>query len=176
MPEYSVVNCTLHEHGEAILAIFNHAIVNTTALYDYQKRTMEDMAKWFEVKRAGNYPVIGLVGEAGELLGFASYGEFRSRPAYKYTVEHSIYVRHDQRGKGLGKELLRLIVAAAEAQGRHAVIGVIDAENTGSIGLHEKAGFKRVGTMPQIGFKFGRWLDTVFYQLTLPTPQNPTDG
>jgi L-amino acid N-acyltransferase len=176
MSENKVVDCTLEEHGQAILAIFNEAIVNSTALYDYKERTMADMVSWFGTKEVGGFPVLGIVDSTGALLGFATFGEFRARPAYKYTVEHSIYVHHDHRGKGLGKELLRVVVAAAEAQGRHAIIGGIDADNRGSIALHEKAGFQLVGTLPQVGFKFGRWLDLVFYQLTLTTPQNPIDG
>ena len=173
MSEYSVVECTLAEHGEAILAILNDAIVNSTALYDYQPRTLENMESWFAAKAAGDFPIKGLVDASGELLGFASYGSFRAFPAYKYTVEHSIYVRKDHRGKGLGKVLLGLVVEAATAQEKHAIIGCIDAENVGSIVLHEKAGFQLVGTFPQVGFKFDRWLNVVFYQLTLPTPTHP---
>ena len=83
------VDCTDEQHGEAILAIFNEAIVHSTALYDYEPRTRAQMTSWFEAKRAGGFPVIGLESDAGELMGFASYGTFRAWPAYKYTVEHS---------------------------------------------------------------------------------------
>jgi len=170
------VECTLEHHGEAILAILNDAIVNSTALYDYLPRTMENMKTWFETKNTGGFPVIGFEAETGELLGFASYGTFRAYPAYKYTVEHSIYVAPQHRGQGLGKVLLVAITDAAREAGKHAMIGAIDADNEASISLHRKAGFQLVGTLPQVGFKFGRWLDLVFYQLTLSGPDNPIDG
>ncbi len=176
MVNYSVVECSLEEHGEAILAILNDAIENSTALYDYKPRTMDSMVSWFETKRAGGFPVIGLISEAGELMGFGSFGAFRMQPAYKYTVEHSIYLHRDFRGLGLGKVLLQLVIDAAVASDLHAVIGVIDSTNDGSIALHQKLGFKCVGTLPQVGFKFGRWLDVDLYQLTLNGPANPADG
>lgn len=170
------VECTLEQHGEAILEILNDAIVNSTALYDYSPRTPENMITWFAAKSAGNFPVIGIEDAQGALLGFASYGPFRTFPAYKYTVEHSVYVHPDHRGKGLGRVLLERIIQAAENQGKHAIIGAIDADNTASLKLHESLGFARVGTLPQVGFKFGRWLDLAFMQLTLTTPADPADG
>lgn len=176
MDKISIVDCTLERHGQAILEILNEAILNSTALYDYKVRTPDDMVKWFEIKKTGDYPVIGIESPDGKLLGFASYGTFRAWPAFKYSVEHSIYVHADYRGKGLGGQLLHLLIEAAKKQQKHAIIGAIDAENSGSIALHEKYGFKPVGTLPQVGFKFGRWLDLAFYQLTLDTPDNPTDG
>jgi phosphinothricin acetyltransferase len=176
MAENKIVECTLEQHGSAILEILNEAILNSTALYDYKSRTAEDMVKWFEFKRAGNFPVIGIESADGELLGFASYGTFRAWPAFKYSVEHSIYVHKDHRGQGLGRELLEAIIEAAKSQQKHVLVGAIDAENSGSVALHEKFGFKAVGTLPQVGFKFGRWLDLVFYQLVLETPEDPTDG
>ena len=173
--EPKLVPCTHERHADAILAIFNDAIVNSTALYDYQPRTAESMVAWFAAKQKGGWPVIGLEDEAGALLGFASYGNFRAYPAYKYTMEHSVYVRNDQRGQGLGKRLLQAVIAEARAHDVHALVGAIDAANTGSIALHEKLGFKSVGLMPQVGFKFGRWLDLALYQLTLETPAQPVD-
>lgn len=174
--KYSIVECSLKEHGEQILAIFNDAIENSTALYDYKPRTKEDMVSWFEAKAEGDFPIIGLVSDSGELLGFGSFGAFRVQPAYKYTVEHSVYVHKDFRGLGLGKDLLNLVVEAAKTRGMHAVIGVIDASNEGSIALHKKLGFELVGTLPQVGFKFGRWLTVDLYQLTLTGPEHPIDG
>ncbi len=176
MSDYNIIECTLERHGDAILQIFNEAIANSTALYDYKPRTRESMVGWFAAKVAGNFPVIGIEDASGQLLGFASFGAFRAYPAYKYTVEHSVYVHSDHRGKGFGKLLLRQIVDEAGLFGAHAVIGAIDAENEASLKLHESLGFVRVGTMPQVGFKFGRWLDLALVQITLPTPQNPTDG
>jgi L-amino acid N-acyltransferase YncA len=176
MSDFKFVDCTLERHGAPILEIYNDAIVNTTALYDYKTRTMDSMIAWFKEKAAGNYPVIGAEADDGALLGFATYGMWRVRPAYKYTVEHSLYVHKDHRGKGLGDALLKAIVEAARKQNYHVLVGGIDAENAASIKLHLKHGFVHAGTVTQSGFKFGRWLDVAFYQLTLPTPMNPVDG
>ena len=129
-----------------------------------------------EAKRAGNFPVIGIEDAQGKLLAFGSYGTFRAFPAYKYTVEHSVYVHKDHRGHGLGAQIMQALVAAAREQDLHAMVGAIDASNAGSIALHERLGFKPVGTLPQVGFKFGRWLDLAFYQLLLDTPAQPVDG
>jgi L-amino acid N-acyltransferase YncA len=157
------------------LDIYNDAIVNTTALYEYETRALDSMAPWFKDKESGRYPVIG-VEDDGTLLGFATYGMWRTKRAYKYTVEHSLYVHRDHRGKGIGDALLKVIVEAAKRQSYHIMVGGIDAENTASIKLHLKHGFVHSGTVTQSGFKFGRWLDVAFYQLTLPTPTNPVDG
>jgi phosphinothricin acetyltransferase len=134
------------------------------------------MVGWFEAKAAGGFPVIGLEDAAGVLIGFASFGAFRPHPAYKYSVEHSVYVHHAHRGRGLGRVLLARIIEEAEAFGAHAVIGAIDAENEASLTLHESLGFARVGTLPQVGFKFGRWLDLAFMQKVLAGPASPVDG
>ena len=171
-----LVPCTHARHADAILAIFNDAIINSTALYDYKARTADNMVAWFDAKQKGGYPVIGLEDDKGELLGFASYGAFRAYPAYKYTMEHSVYVRNDQRGKGLGQQLLQALIEQARSDDVHVLVGAIDAANVGSISLHEKLGFRSVGLMPQVGFKFGRWLDLALYQLVLQTPAQPIDG
>ncbi len=110
-------------------------------------------------KTRGRYPVIGAENEAGELLGFASYGPFRAWPAYKYTVEHSVYVDARFRGQGVGRTLLAAIIDAAEKQDYHVMVGGIDASNAVSIRLHENLGFKACGIVRHAGFKFGRWLD-----------------
>lgn len=170
------VDCTLALHGPAILEIFNEVIATSTALYEYEPRTPEFMSKWFAEKAAGNYPIIGAIDESGVLLGFGTYGVFRAKPAYKYSIEHSLYVHKDHRGKGVGRQLLKKTIAAATTQNFHVMVGGIDAENVESIELHKKFGFTHSGTITQSGFKFGRWLDVAFYQLTLPTPATPVDG
>ncbi|MBF5003807.1 GNAT family N-acetyltransferase [Diaphorobacter caeni] len=173
------VSCSFERHAEAILAIFNDAIENSTALYDYKARTMDNMVAWFDAKQKNAQPVIGIEDpQTGELLGFASWGAFRAYPAYKYTVEHSVYVHSDHRGKGLGMRLMNALIETARQSDKvHALIGAIDAANGGSIALHERLGFRHVGTLPQVGFKFGRWLDLAFYQLMLEaTPAQPVDG
>jgi L-amino acid N-acyltransferase YncA len=163
-------------HLEAIRAIFNEAIVKTTALYEYQPRSAETVAAWYAAKRAAGLPLLVAEDDDGRLLGFATYGPFRAFPAYKFTVEHSVYVDFRQRGRGIGRQLLAALIEAAQAQGCHCLVGVIDAQNAGSIALHEKLGFTHGGGLRQAGFKFGRWLDLVFYQLLLPTPAEPVDG
>lgn len=169
-----IISCT-PEYAPQILDIFNDAILNTTALYDYKPWTLETMKTWFETKAQHNFPVIGIVDDENRLMGFGSYGTFRVRPAYKYTIENSLYVDKDHRGKGLGKMLLQEIIRHATAQNYHCIIGVIDAANEVSIELHKKFGFEEVGTFKQVGFKFGKWLDAVFMQFMLPTPEKPAE-
>ncbi len=176
MSQTRQVSCTFDQHAEAILAILNDAIAHSTALYDYRPRTMANMVTWFDAKRQGGFPVIGIEDDAGTLLAFGSYGTFRAFPAFKYTVEHSVYVHPDHRGGGLGMAVMRALIDAARAQDVHAMVGAIDAANAGSIALHERLGFAHVGTLPQVGFKFGRWLDLALYQRLLDTPAQPVDG
>lgn len=170
------VRCSRERHGDAMLEIFNDAILNSTALYDYRPRTLASMDDWFAAKRRGGYPVLGYEDGQGRLLAFGSYGAFRAFPAYKYTVEHSIYVHREHRGRGLGIALMRELIAAARAQDVHVMVGGIDMGNAASIAMHEKLGFVHAGTIRQAGFKFGRWLDLGFYQLVLETPEHPVDG
>ncbi len=171
----TITRCS-RSYSDQILAIFNEAILNSTALYDYKPRTAESMSGWFAAKEKGNYPVLGAIDGTGGLLGFASYGPFRAWPAYKYSVEHSIYVAAGCRGRGVGKCLLQEVIASAREQDYHVLIGGIDSQNTVSIHLHKRFGFQHAGTIRQTGFKFGRWLDLDFYQLILDTPREPVDG
>jgi L-amino acid N-acyltransferase len=171
-----LLTCEPQRHSAAILAIFNEAIANTTALYDYRQRSAADMLSWFADKSAKNYPVIVAETDSGELMGFASFGPFRARPAYKYTVEHSVYVDTRFRGQGAGRVLLEAIIEAAERQDYHVLVGGIDASNAVSIKMHESLGFTHCGTVKQSGFKFGRWLDLALYQRILATPAAPVDG
>jgi len=170
-----IAECSFQQAPE-ILAIFNEAIATSTALYDYQPRTMANMEAWFAAKRSGKHPVVGGFDDDDRLTGFASYGTFRAWPAYKYSVEHSVYVKKENRGQGLGKRLLGEIVEAAQKQEYHTIIGVIDSANETSIQLHQSAGFTLCANIKQAGYKFGRWLDVVYYQLILPTPAHPTEG
>lgn len=171
-----LVQCSLLEHGGAILQIMNEAIVNSTALYDYQPRPPSSMAPWFDAKRAKDFPVWGAIDDVGSLVGFATYGTFRAWPAYKYSVEHSVYVAPGQQGQGVGKQLMQRLIQSATEQELHSLIGGIDASNAGSIAFHQKLGFVHAGTIKEAGFKFGRWLDLAFYQLLLATPLEPADG
>lgn len=172
----NLIDCTEERHAAAILDIFNEAIVSSTALFDYRPRPPASMAPWFATKRQQGYPVIGLESDAGELLGFASWGAWRAWPAYKYSVEHSIYVHAAQRGRGLGRRLLQALVDRAAVQDVHLMVGGIEAGNHPSIRLHEQLGFSHAGTVREAGYKFGRWLDLAFYQRLLPTPAQPLEG
>lgn len=151
---------------QAILDIINYNILNSTALYDYTIRTFEQQKAILEDKLSKDFPVI--VAEIGnEVVGFGMYSEFRFREAYKFTVEHSVYVNQENHGKGIGKILLQELIVIAKNQKLHTMIAVIDAENQSSVAFHEKFGFKTVGIIKESGYKFDRWLHSVFMQLIL---------
>lgn len=172
----NIVACNHELHAAPILAILNEAIVSSTALFDYQPREPASMVEWFRAKEMRGFPVLGAVDSSGELLAFATYGTFRAWPAYKYTVEHSVYVHKDHRRKGIARELLTQLIAAAEQRGLHVMVAGIGAANAASIALHEQLGFAYAGKIHHAGFKFGRWLDLAFYELQLRTPAAPVDG
>ncbi|HMA11434.1 MAG TPA: GNAT family N-acetyltransferase [Steroidobacteraceae bacterium] len=174
--EFQIVPCLPDAHAAAVREIFNDAIANTTALYDYRPRSPETVLQWFGAKARDGYPVLAAVDGAGTLLGFASYGTFRAWPAYKYSVEHSLYVHRDHRRAGVGRALLAAVVDHATGRGYRTVIGGIDADNAASIALHEAQGFVHAGTLRDAGYKFGRWLNLAFYQKLLPGPERPTEG
>lgn len=154
------------EDTQAILEIINHNILHSTALYDYNIRTYEQQKNILEDKISKNFPVI--VAELdGNVVGFGMYSEFRFREAYKFTVEHSVYVNEAFHGQGIGKLLLQELIALAHKQNLHTMIAVIDSENQGSVEFHEKFGFKTVGIIKESGYKFDRWLHSVFMQLIL---------
>jgi L-amino acid N-acyltransferase YncA len=150
----------------AILDIINYNILNATALYDYTIRSLAQQESILEFKIQSGFPVI-VAENNGEVVGFGMYSEFRFREAYKFTVEHSVYVNQTNQGLGIGKILLTELIQLAKKQGLHTMIGVIDAENQNSIDFHHQFGFKTVGIIKESGFKFGRWLDSVFVQLIL---------
>jgi len=154
------------EDTQAILDIINYNIVHSTALYDYAIRNYEQQKAVLDDKTNKGFPVI--VAELnGIVIGFGMYSEFRFREAYKFTVEHSVYVSENHIGKGIGKIVLSELILLAKAQGLHTMIGVIDSENQASIAFHEQFGFETVGIIKESGFKFNRWLDSVFMQLIL---------
>ena len=151
---------------EKILDIVNHSILHTTVNYSYEVQTLEIQTKWFEDKKAKNLPVV-VADLDGEVVGFGSYGQFREKIGYQYTVEHSVYVVDTVIGKGIGSQLLSELIRLAKEQRYHVMIGAIDADNAGSIAFHEKFGFVVTGTLREVGYKFDHWLDLVFMQLTL---------
>jgi phosphinothricin acetyltransferase len=170
------VDCSFERHAPQVLAILNEIILNSTAIYDYAPRSEASMGPWFAAKTAANHPVIGAEDESGQLLGYATYGPFRAWPAYKYTVELSLHLRVDARGRGLGPQLLSKLIETACARDVHVMMAGIDGTNASSIAVHERLGFVHAGTVRECGFKFGRYLDLALYQLILPSPSNPVDG
>ncbi len=150
----------------AILGIYNDVVLTTTAIYDETVSTLEQRQAWFAGRRSQGLPV--LVGEeAGEVVGFSSFGEWRARWGYRYTVEHSVHVRADCRSRGYGRALIEALFPSAAAMNMHVMIGHIDSDAAASLRLHEKLGFKRVGFFPEVAHKFDRWLDLVAMQKTL---------
>ncbi|MEZ7515455.1 GNAT family N-acetyltransferase [Flavobacterium frigidarium] len=154
------------EDTQAILDILNYNILHSTALYDYNVRTYEVQLAMLEDKVKKGLPII-IAEVNGAVAGFGMYGEFRFKEAYKFTVEHSVYISNDFQGKGIGKLLLKELIAAAKEQGIHTMIAVIDSENQSSVDFHEKFGFETVGLIKESGWKFERWLHSVFMQLIL---------
>lgn len=149
-----------------ILDIVNYSILHTTANYNYDIQTPDIQTKWFEDKQSKNYPVI-VADYNGKAIGFGTYGMFREKIGYQFTVEHSVYVADEYIGKGIGKLLLTELIRLAQEQGFHVMIGGIDASNSGSIAFHKKFGFVENGIVREVGFKFGKWLDLLFMQLIL---------
>ena len=158
-----------------ILEIYNDAILNTTAIYAYKIQTLEDRKQWYEKKKQDGYPVF-VFEENDKVIGFATFGPFREWPAYKYTIEHSIYVHKDYRNQGIATKLMKEIIKIADKREYATLVAGIDAANEGSIKMHEKIGFKYSGTVTKAGFKFGKWLDLAFYQLNLTGPKMPLEG
>ncbi len=154
------------QDAETIVAILNYYIANSTALYDYELRTLEQQQAIFEEKLGKGFPVIVATIEE-RVVGFGYYSEFRFREAYKYTVEHSVYVLPNEHGKGIGKEIMLHLIDLAKNQKLHTMIAVIDFENQSSVTFHEQFGFATVGIIKESGFKFERWLHSVIMQLML---------
>jgi len=163
---HAVIQCG-REHLEVIRGIYNHEIVHTTSLYEYEPRSVETMEAWWAAKQAAGLPVLGIEAEPGVLAGFASWGPFRPFPAYLHTVEHSVYVDARCRGRGVGRTLLASLITEARGRNLHTLVGVIDAKNTASKSLHSRLGFTHCGTVREAGLKFDRWLDVEYWQLLL---------
>jgi len=156
-----------HDDLPGILEIYNEAVLNTTATYDYEPRTLEQRQQWFEERQRDNYAVFVALDQSGRVAGWSALNPFHARPGYRFTAENSVYVAAPMRGRGLGKLLLGPLMEAAQARGLHAIIAAIDAENEVSIRLHARFGFEKVGHFKQTGFKFGRWLDVVYMERLL---------
>ena len=161
---------------EGIAAIYNHAVAHTTAIWNSTPADLADRRAWTAARRAAGYPVLVAVDERGAVAGYASFGDWRAFDGYRHTVEHSVHVRADRRGAGIGKSLMLALIGRARKQGRHVMVAGIEAGNAASIRLHEGLGFRQVGLLPEVGAKFGTWLDLAFLQLVLddrPAPDAP---
>lgn len=157
-----------------ILEIYNDVILTSTAVYKYSIETLQEREQWLQLKEQQGFPVF-VYEESGKVIGFATYGPFRPFPAYKYTIEHSVYVHKEHHQKGIGSKLMKRLISTANEKGYAIMIAGIDASNTGSIKAHEKLGFTYSGTIRKSGYKFGKWLDLAFYQLELDGPAQPIE-
>lgn len=149
-----------------ILAIYNDAVVKTTAIWNDTIADLANRKTWFEARLKQNYPVLVAV-EDGVIVGYGSFGDFRAFDGYRFSVEHSVYVAEGTRRRGIASALLEALTLKARELGKHVMIGGIAGDNLASLKLHAKLGFSESGRMPEVGFKFGRWLDLVFMQKTL---------
>lgn len=151
----------------AITAIYNHAVLHTTAIWNDTTISVQNRIDWLQQRQAQGYPVLVAVNQANDVLGYASFGDWRPFDGYKQTVEHSVYVREGQQGAGIGTALMQALMLRARQLDKHVMVAAVDADNIASIKLHLALGFQQVGLMPQVGRKFGRWLDLVWLQLIL---------
>ncbi len=154
------------EDMPGVLEIVNHEILHSTAIWDYDVRTLEQQLALFKEKTAHDFPFL-VAEKNGTIAGFGTYGPFRFKIGYRFTVEHSVYVHKDFTGNGIGSLIVKELIEMAKLQKLHTMIGVIDAENIGSIAFHERMGFKKAGHLKETGYKFDRWLDSVFVQMML---------
>jgi L-amino acid N-acyltransferase YncA len=156
-----------------ILVIYNDAVAHTTAVFDYQAHTLDMRRDWLRTKQAAGLPVFVATDDA--LIGFGTYGPFRPWPAYRYSVEHSVYVHPGARRQGVGTALVRAIIEHVREKDLHVLVAGITGENVASLRLHERLGFQEVGHVGEVGYKFGRWLDLKFLRLLLDGPKKPSD-
>ncbi len=150
----------------AILDIYNHVILNTTAVYSEQPHTLSMRQNWYHDRINSNFPVF-VADLDSRVAGFSSFGHFRAWPCYRYTVELSVYVEASQRGKGISKKLLQSLIDRAIEMNIHVMIAGISADNEVSLNLHHSFGFVEVADFKEVGYKFGRWLDLKFLELIL---------
>ncbi|MBS5772459.1 MAG: N-acetyltransferase [Enterobacter cloacae] len=166
------IRYAVKEDCAAIAAIYNHAVINTAAIWNDQTVDADNRIAWFEARALLGYPVI-VSEENGVVTGYASFGDWRAFDGFRHTVEHSVYVHPEHQGKGLGLALMARLIEEAKRIGKHVMVAGIEAQNQGSIHLHQKLGFTITGQMPQVGTKFGRWLDLTFMQLQLDNRTDP---
>jgi L-amino acid N-acyltransferase YncA len=161
-----------------VTEIYEHAVRYGTATFELVPPDLSEMTRRFEALMAGGFPYLAAAIE-GRVIGYAYAGPYRPRPAYRFTVENSVYLQPAIHRRGIGLQLMQCLIAECEVRGYRQMIAVIgDSANVGSIGVHSKTGFKMIGTHPNVGLKFGRWLDTVMMQRALGEGATtvPTDG
>jgi phosphinothricin acetyltransferase len=159
---------------DGILQIYNHAVLHTTAIWNEKAVDLANRQAWLSQRNAQGYPVLVAVDDAGTVLGYASFCEWRAWDGYRHTVEHSVYVQPDHVNAGIGKALMRELIARARTLGKHVMVAGIESENRASIHMHQQLGFVHVGQLREVGTKFGRWLDLTFMQLVLNPQQSPS--
>jgi len=153
-----------HAHDlPSVLAIYNDVIATSTAIFSDSPVTLDDRTAWWESRVRHQYPVL-VADDSSGVVGFASFGDFRAWPGYRFTVEHSVHIRADRHGQGIGTKLVDALLPIAASLGKHIMIAGIDAGNAASLRMHERLGFEKVAHFREVGFKFGRWLDLVFLQ------------
>jgi phosphinothricin acetyltransferase len=148
----------------AVLAIYNDVIRTSTAIYREEPATLEERQAWNETRKKNGYPLLVARTDDAAVAGFATFGDFRAWPGYRFTVEHSVHVADGLRGRGTGTALMRVLLERGAILGKHVMVAGVDADNTGSIRMHERLGFEQTGRLKQVGWKFDRWLDLVFMQ------------
>jgi len=159
--------------AERIAEIYNDAVLNTTAIWNENTVDYLNRITWMRARNDAGFPVIVAVDEADRVLGYASYGDWRPWDGYRHTVEHSVYVDKNARGSGAGTALMQELIRLASAQGKHVMVAGIESENSASIALHKKLGFREAGRVSEVGTKFGRWLDLTFMQRHLDARDVP---
>ena len=153
--------------AEAIRSIYNREVTESTVTFDLVPRTLADQEAWLSARTGAHPAIVAVDGSAGRVVGFASLSPYRDRPAYNTTVEDSVYVHAEHRGRGVGRLLLEDLIRVGTAHGFHAVMARIVGGHEASIALHASCGFREVGVEQQVGRKFGRWLDVVLMQRLL---------
>lgn len=164
-----LIRAAIQDDLPIICDIYNDAVANTTAIWNDTLVDVANRTAWLKARTDAGYPVLVAVSDDGDVIGYASFGDWRAFDGYRHTVEHSVYVHKDRRGGGIGRELMVALIAEAERLGKHVMIAGIESENAASIRLHAQLGFEDTGRLREVGTKFGRWLDLTFMQLVLQT-------
>ena len=169
-----LIRDALHADLPAIRDIYNDAVLNTTAIWNEHVVDLGNRQAWYAARQAQGYPILVAADAEGTVLGYASFGDWRPFEGFRQTVEHSVYVRDGQRGLGIGPQLMTALIERAKGCGKHVMVAAIESGNAASVRLHERLGFSVTGQMPQVGSKFGRWLDLTFMQLILDPGAAPS--